>query len=293
MTDPTRENFLAGLLVNLLVTSGITDPMENAIRIMETARGNDQGCRRERALEMAQALVSGMPLSYVLGKQTFMNAELMVAPGALAPRAETELLGVTAVELLRTLSAQRGAGANEVHVIDMCCGLGNLACGIANAFRPARVWASDLSAAAVALARCNVESLGFSARIEVMQGDLFASLAGRGLEHTIDAIVCNPPCIFSRRLEKAGAKLLRYEPREAFDGGPYGLLIYQRVIKDALPFLRANGWLMFEIGQGQDGLMEFLFKRTGAYTPVEFVNNASGEARVAVAKKKMADHRLV
>jgi HemK-like putative methylase len=286
MAGPVQEKFLANLLCDLLVMHGITTPMESAIRIMETARGTDQGRWRERALEMAQALVSGMPLSYVLGRQIFMNVELMVAPGALAPRPETEILGATAVELLRTLSAEQGAGTNEVHVIDMCCGLGNLACGIANAFRPARVWASDLSAAAVVLARCNVERLGLSSRIEVLQGNLFAALAGRGLEDAIDAIVCNPPYISSSQLEKEAAKLLRYEPREAFDGGPYGFSIYQRVVKDALPFLRADGWLMFEIGEGQDCLVEFLFKRTGAYTPVEFVNNAGGEARVAVAKKR-------
>ena len=265
------------------------DSMGSAIRIVEAARRDDQGPLWERALEIALARTSGTPLSYILGRQNFMNVELMVAPGVLLPREETELLGATAVGLLRHLSAERSVNADEVNVIDMCCGLGNLACGIANAFRPARVWASDLSAASVVLAQYNAENLGFSARIEVVQGDLFAPLAGRGLEGAIDAIVCNPPYISSGRLEKEAAKLLCYEPREAFDGGPYGLSIYQRVIKDAVPFLRPDGWLIFEIGRGQDCIVEFLFNRTRAYSPVEFVSDARGEPRVAVARKKTTD----
>lgn len=281
-----QQNPLTGVLYDLLAASDIANPMESALRIAEAACHDDHERWRARALELAQAHISGAPLGYLVGRQRFMNVELMVAPGSLAPRAETELLGDTAVELLRPLCAERNNGVDRVRVIDMCCGVGNLACGIAEVLHAARIWASDLSAASVALAKRNVETLGFGKRIEVVQGDLFTPLSGRGLEGTIDAIVCNPPYIPSTQLERAASKLLRHEPREAFDGGPYGVSMYQRVTKSALLFLRAGGCLLFEIGHGQDSLVKFIVNRTGGYAAVEFINNADGAPRVAVARKK-------
>ncbi len=284
MTSPAQEKLLARILCDLFHENGAQDPMADAIRILEAAREDNQIHLWKNVLDRQ---VSGEPLNYVLGKQTFLGVELIVVPGALVPRSETELLGNTAIDLLLSLSSRRSSD-DRMRVIDMCCGSGNLACGIANAVSSARVWAGDLSAVSVELARCNAARLGFATRIEVVQGDLFAPLANRGLEGTIDAIVCNPPYISSGRLEKEAAKLLRYEPREAFDGGPYGASIYQRVVKDALSFLRADGWLLFEIGQGQHRLVASLFHRMRAYAPVEFVANANGEPRVAMARKRPA-----
>jgi len=79
--------------------------------------------------------------------------------------------------------------------------------------------------------------------------------------------------------------LLENEPREAFDGGPYGLSIHQRVVKEALPFLRPGGWLLFEIGLGQDRQVKMLFERTRAYQDLRTVANAAGEIRVVGARK--------
>src|SRR5205823_4377766 len=103
------------------------------------------------------------------------------------------------------------------------CGSGNLSCAIATHVPGARVWSSDILDACVALTRRNVARHGLDARVTVTQGDLFAPLAAFGLEGTVDAVVMNPPYIASVRLEKDRAELLNGEPREAFDGGPYGI----------------------------------------------------------------------
>src|SRR5262249_40197368 len=162
---------------------------------------------------------------------------------------ETELLGRTAVSTLRALAEQRGSG-EELRIIDMCCGSGNLACAIAVALPAAMVWASDLTDGCVTLARRNVRKLGIDHRTKVLQGDLLGPLEGLRLEGTIDVVVCNPPYISTARLNERTD--LTHEPREAFDGGPYGLTVVQRVVREALPFLRPGGRLLFEFGLGQD-----------------------------------------
>ena len=203
----------------------------------------------------------------------FMDVELLVERGVLVPREETELLGNTALELLR----------DRARVIDMCCGSGNLACALALRLPQARIWASDLTDACVALARRNAAHTGVAERVTIVQGDLFSGL--QGLEGTIDAVVCNPPYISQAKLAGERAILLENEPREAFDGGPYGLSIHQRVMKEALPFLKPGGHLLFEIGLGQERQVRMLFERTRAYEGLRMVANAAGEVRVVAASK--------
>jgi len=213
--------------------------------------------------------------AYRAGRARFMGVDLEVAPGALVPREETELLGRTALDVLRGLA--------EPHFIDMCCGSGNLVCGIAAALPSARAWASDLTDGTVSLARRNVSRLGLQDRVSVAQGDLFGGLSG---VEPVDAVVCNPPYISTARLGKDRASLLENEPREAFDGGPYGLTIHQRVLKEALPFVKAGGWLLFEMGEGQHRQLTMLFARVKAWGEVQLVNDANGAPRVAYAQRR-------
>ena len=215
----------------------------------------------------------------------FMGLELLAAPGVLVPRLETELLGWTARRLLDRL-ASIAPGDGPLSVIDMCCGSGNLACALAAGMPRARVWACDATTPCVVLAGRNVERLALEARVTVHHGDLFAPLAGEGLAAAVDLIVCNPPYISTGRLAKDRAELLVHEPREAFDGGPFGIAIQQRVVNDARAFLRPGGWLLFEIGLGQDRQMAWLFERAGDYERPEAIGNSQGEIRVMMGRKR-------
>lgn len=211
-----------------------------------------------------------------------MGIELLVTRGALVPRAETELVGNAAIETLRSMQLPK------VRVIDMCCGSGNLACAIAHYVPHSTVWASDLTDSCVHLARHNVGLRALAERVSVHQGDLFAGLAGRGLEGTIDMIVCNPPYISEKRLERDHAHLLELEPREAFAAGAYGLSIHLRVIKDALAFLRPGGVLLVEVGLGQDRQVQILFARSNAYGDIRLIRNAAGEGRGVLGRKQVS-----
>jgi release factor glutamine methyltransferase len=221
-----------------------------------------------------------VPGSLSAGRQTFLGVELLCGPGALVPRPETELLGRTAIDRVRE------AGPAP-RVIDMCCGAGNLACAIATHVPAARVWATDLTDGCVGWARRNVEQLGLQERVTVRQGDLFGGLAGDQLDGSVDVIVCNPPYISTGRLGADRASLLDHEPREAFDGGPYGLTIHQRVLKEALPFLKPGGWLLFEFGAGQERQLELLFQRARAYDAIGLGHNAAGTPRIAFGRVKI------
>jgi release factor glutamine methyltransferase len=218
--------------------------------------------------------------AYARGSVPFMGIEVGVAPGALVPRPETELLGRTA------LAAIGGMGVAAPRVIDMCCGSGNLACGIAHGLPAAAVWAADLTSECVELAHGNARRLGLADRVHVRQGDLFGALSGLALEGTIDAVVCNPPYISCGRLEGDRAHLLEHEPRAAFDGGPYGLAVQQRVVNEARDFLRPGGILMFEMGLGQERQMRVLFTRAGAYDGVSMVADEAGNPRVAWCRRR-------
>ncbi len=202
----------------------------------------------------------------------FMGIELESGPGALIPRAETELLGRTAI----------AKAAEARRAIDVCCGTGNLACAIATALPATKFWALDLTDGCIELTRKNVARLGLGDRISVHQGDLFATLPADAAP--VDLVVCNPPYISTGKL--ATRDDLASEPREAFDGGPYGVTIHQRVARDALALLRPGGWLLFEFGLGQERQLELVIGRTKGYEAIELVSNDAGEPRVIAARKK-------
>ena len=212
------------------------------------------------------------------GLTRFMGLDLAVAPGVLVPRQETELLALSAIDVLGPALAAGRPG----RLVDLCCGSGNLACALAWHLPGLQVWACDLLVAAADLARRNAESLGLAGRITVRHGDLLAPLGGLGLEGTLDALVCNPPYISSGRLAGDRASLLEREPREAFDGGPYGLAIHQRVAREAGAWLKPGAPLLMEIGAGQDRQVARLFERIGHWSPAEFRCDSGGVPRVAL-----------
>lgn len=206
-----------------------------------------------------------------------MGVDLELSPGVLVPRRETEILGRRAIEIL-------GRIAGAPVVVDMCCGSGNLALAIAHHCPPARLWAADLTDSTVALARRNILRHSMTERISIRQGDLFAALAHDGLAGGIDMVVCNPPYISSSRLANESAHLLENEPRAAFDGGPYGISILQRLVNEAVGYLKPGGWLLFEFGEGQERLVASLLARTKSYGDPSFAV-ADGKPRVGAVRR--------
>jgi release factor glutamine methyltransferase len=209
----------------------------------------------------------------------FLGIDFEIHGDVLRPRQETELLGRAAQQLLDEVETAPVC-------IDMCCGSGNLAIALAMHRADACVWACDLSDDAIVTTRHNVLRLGLEERIVALQGDMFVPMESAGRERQVDLIVCNPPYISTSRLLSGDrAHLLDGEPREAFDGGPYGITLHSRLINESVTYLKTGGWLAFEFGLGQDRQIAALLKRSRAFKAPLWQKNAQGDTRVVCARK--------
>ncbi len=227
--------------------------------------------------------LSGIPLAHLSGRQHFMGLEMLAGKDALIPRTETELLGGAALNVLRELIA--AANGVAVTVVDVCTGSGNLALALAHHEPTARVYAADLSPDAVDLARRNVLHLGLSARVELRCGDLLEPFNEPAFHGRVDLLVCNPPYISSKKVDTLTDEIGGFEPRLAFDGGPLGIAILNRVIREAPLYLRPGGWLAVEVGLGQATAMVKRMQGTGHYASVRALDNQHGEPRAVLAQR--------
>ena len=222
----------------------------------------------------------GEPLAYIVGLQSFMGLELQATPAALIPRVETELLASTALERLNNAAAVSDALA----ALDVCTGCGNVALALARHAPAATVFAADLSADAVALARSNARRVGLDGRVTFEVGDLYAPFASAPFEHRFDVVTCNPPYISSKKVEKMPREIAEHEPRLAFDGGTFGFDVVTRAFTGAPYFLKPGGWFCFEIGLGQGAFMADRVRRSKLYVEVEEIPDGDGTTRVIAAR---------
>jgi release factor glutamine methyltransferase len=241
--------------------------------------------RREMLRQLVERRLANVPLAHLTGRQSFMGVELLAGPEALVPRRETELLGYAALDLLRTLVADRG----RAMVLDVCTGSGNLALALAHHEPRCTVVGGDLSAEAVALAQRNAERLSLADRARFVQGDLFEPFEAAGLRGEADVIVCNPPYISTSKVAGMPTEIAEFEPRLAFDGGAFGITILFRLLAGAARFLKPASWLCFEVGSGQGEPMASRVERAGPYTVVERVCDAAGEVRALLARTRGSD----
>jgi release factor glutamine methyltransferase len=230
--------------------------------------------------EMIKQRIKGTPLAYITGRQEFMGIEFISNPAAMIPRKETEILGIAVKQVVKELIHERG----KVEILDLCTGSGNLALFLGSEFQDCKVVGVDLSADAVNLARENARFLGLSDRCEFFQGDLFQPFIGAVPAREFDVVICNPPYISSAYVKKMPAEISNYEPELAFDGGPFGLVIPWRLVKEAPSFLKPCSWLCFEVGLGQGSRFYSSVKKNPAYQSVQAHLDSQGEIRALTAR---------
>jgi len=210
-----------------------------------------------------------------------MGLEMLAGPQALIPRRETELLARRAFALL----ARRDRGAGAPLVLDACTGSGNVAAALAALVPSARVLASDLSEDAVALAHENLVHLGLAERVALRAGDLLAAFDDPAFVGRVDLLTCNPPYISAPRRGTMADEIAAHEPSLAFDGGPLGVSILMRLIREAPRFLKPGGWLAFEVGAGQGTPMRKRLLASGDWSEVSTDADEHGEIRVLSAQR--------
>lgn len=245
--------------------------------------------QRDKLGALVAQRLAGTPLAHLTERQEFMGLEMLASPAALIPRHETELLARAA---LAKLNAMVDAHAHphphphppqELIVIDVCTGSGNLALALAAHAPHARVWAADLSEEAVALAKLNAQHVGLAERVHFATGDLLAAFDHPQFHGKVDLLVCNPPYISSGKIESMPDEISRLEPRLAFDGGPLGIRILQRLISEAPKFVRPGGWLAFEVGLGQGRGVRRKLEQQHCFEKIEEIVDQNGNTRSIVA----------
>ena len=210
--------------------------------------------------------LGGEPVAYILGEREFFGLSLVITPDVLIPRPETELL----VELARSHLPEGG------RLLDVGTGSGAIAIAIAHMRGDADVWACDVSRAALAIARANAARLG--ARVNFIESDLFAGLAGERFQ----VIASNPPYVASTDPHLAEGDL-RFEPLLALAAGTDGFAIIRRIADAARQHLQPGGVLVFEHGFEQGVASRQLLVSLG-YQGVNDYNDLSNNPRVCLGR---------
>ncbi len=192
----------------------------------------------ERFMTLLSRAADGEPLAYLVGQREFWGLPFAVTPDVLIPRPETEALVEVVLDWVRRHELPAPS------VADVGTGSGAIAIALALELPLARLTAIEISAEALEVARSNAVRHGVADRVAFVQGDLLS-----GQDGPFDAIVANLPYISQEEL--SALEVGRWEPRVALDGGPDGLELIRRLLRQAPPLIRAGGLVALEIGYDQ------------------------------------------
>lgn len=223
---------------------------------------------RQPLEEAVARLRGGEPLAYLTGTREFWSLPLEVSPAVLIPRPDTETLVAAALEVL----------LDGEEVLDLGTGSGAVALALATAAR-IRVVATDVSAAALNVARRNAERLGVA--VSFLEGSWFEPVQER-----FDVIVSNPPYVAAGDPHLAD---LGFEPLEALVSGPEGLDDLRHICRNAPAHLRPGGRLLLEHGCEQADAVRRLLTEAG-FVDVETLEDLGGRDRVTRGRLREADH---
>jgi release factor glutamine methyltransferase len=229
------------------------------------------GCTAIRLASLLDRRRRGEPIQYIIGEAEFFGLPFKVTPDVLIPRPETEHLVEKAIEFARLRDVPR--------IVDVCTGSAAIAVALARALLAATVTATDVSKAALTIARENAKRNGVESRIRFLVGDLLAPIAGE----RFDLVVANPPYVPSVERETMSVEVRDYEPALALFAGMDGLDIYRRLISAAPNVLVPGGFIALEIGYGQAPAVERLLA-AAEFRQIEFIPDLQDIPRVACAQ---------
>jgi release factor glutamine methyltransferase len=243
---------------------------------------------RARYHEALVRRAAGESVAVITGRKAFCRLNFLVTKDTLVPRPETETLVEAALEQIAAVAESRAAAgdsgipesaafSNAVSVLDVCAGSGAVGLSLKHEAPAVAVTLSDISGAALEVARQNSETLRLPAAI--ILSDLFASI---DCENPFDLIVSNPPYVPSAEIAALPPEV-RCEPRLALDGGRDGLALIRRLIHGAHARLKTGGCLMMEADPRQIPAIQRLLREQG-YQGIVIRKDLAGHNRVIIAR---------
>jgi release factor glutamine methyltransferase len=214
----------------------------------------------------------GEPIQYITGEAEFYGLPFHVNRDVLIPRPETEHAVEKALEVASRFARPR--------IVDVGTGSGAIAVALAHKLPQAAVTAIDLSAAALELARGNAARNGVADRIRFLEGDLLVPVTDEAFE----IIVSNPPYVAEADRASLAVEVREFEPAQALFAGQDGLAIYRRLIPQAYGALVCGGFLVLEIGFGQEPCVRGMLGDAG-FKEIAFTADLQGIPRVTSAMR--------
>ena len=245
--------------VERLVAAGVPEPRADAEVLLAHVLGTTRtglvvAARRPLPGGAAATLLTLLtrregrePVQHLVGEREFWSLALAVDRRVLVPRPETEVLVETALAV-----APRAR-----RIVDVGTGSGAVAAALACERPAATVWASDIDAEALCVARVNLAR--HAPRVRLVQGDLLCPFRVA----VFDLVVSNPPYCADGAFADLAPEVRDHEPRGALAGGRDGLDVLRALVATAAPVLASGGWLVVEMGAGQAEAVRVLIERDG------------------------------
>ena len=243
---------------------------------------------------------AGEPTHYLTGKQEFWGLEFEVTPAVLIPRPETEHVIEIALERLGArgikINMKTGEPSPPLRVADVGTGSGCIAVALASELPHAEIFATDISSAALEVARRNALRHGVAERARFVECDLLAGIApvagnpsqtaAHGVaEMQFDLIASNPPYVARDEADTLAREVRDHEPHTALFGGASGVEIYARLIERAGSLLRYGGILVLELGYNSADSVRALLAAERRWVNISVTNDLAGIPRVLAAER--------
>lgn len=254
------------LLAQSFRTAGIEQPEVDARILVGHALHLDRArliAQSDRILEAREiAVVSALaarrlkrePVSRILGQKEFWSLPLRVTPDVLVPRPDTE----TIIEAALDFVVRGGLRMEKLRILDIGTGSGALLLALLRELPNATGIGTDVSAAALKVARANAVQSELEPRCSFVVCDIASAVQGH-----FDLVVSNPPYIAHDEIASLAPEVRDYDPEVALDGGVDGLAAYRAIAGEAQRLLAAGGRLFVELGAGQEAAVRALFTNAG------------------------------
>jgi release factor glutamine methyltransferase len=259
----------ARILVGAVVGLDLTGVIAFAKRSLTTTEADHLG-------QFSRRRLAGEPVARILGEKEFWGLSLQVSPATLVPRPDTETVVELALEMLRA----RSCPDQRLRIADLGTGSGAILLALLTELPDAYGIATDVSVAALRIARSNAASSGLASRAAFLACDYAAALSGK-----FDLIVSNPPYIRSAEIVGLATEVRDHDPHRALDGGIDGLDAYRALVPQAAWLLAPGAALVVEVGHGQSKKIQQLMTAAGLTPETAVRDDPSGIPRAVAGRK--------